>query len=68
MGHESMEEVLRIGSRILALPVIHGSGDFALEVRRIMLQQRFDCVAIPLPPSFQEDVEVPCSVCRCPPS
>ncbi len=51
------DTVLRIGSQVTALPIIHGSGDFALEVRRVMLQQRFDCVAVPLPPSFQEDVE-----------
>ena len=50
-------DVLKIGSRITALPIIHGSGDFALEVRRMMLEHRFDCVAVPLPPSFQEDVE-----------
>ena len=50
-------DVLKFGSRITALPIIHGSGDFALEVRRMMLEHRFDCVAVPLPPSFQEDVE-----------
>jgi hypothetical protein len=37
--------------------VIHGSGDFALAVRRLMLEESFDCVAVPLPPSFQADVE-----------
>ena len=57
MEQSSMEAVLRCGPRILVLPVIHGSGDCALEVRRIMLQQSFDCVAVPLPPSFQTDVE-----------
>ena len=57
MNDSTMESVLRIGPRILALPVIHGSADCALEVRRIMLQHSFDCVAVPLPPSFQEDVE-----------
>ena len=51
-----MLEVLRIGSRITALPVIHGSADCALEVRRVMLDQHFDCVAVPLPPSFRNDV------------
>lgn len=50
-------EVLQIGSHITALPIIHGSGDFALEVRRMMLEGDFDCIAVPLPPSFQEDVE-----------
>lgn len=39
------------------LPVIHGSGDFAWEVRRIMLENTFDCVAVPLPASFRDAVE-----------
>ena len=51
-----MSEVLRIGTRITAWPVIHGSADCALEVRRVMLDQHFDCVAAPLPPSFRNDV------------
>jgi len=42
---------------ITCLPIIHGSGDFAVEVRRRLLNERFDCVAVPLPPSFQADVE-----------
>ena len=50
-------DLLKIGPHITALPVIHGSGDFALEVRRMMLEQSFDVVAVPLPPSFQQDVE-----------
>ncbi|HZN36679.1 MAG TPA: hypothetical protein VFB80_22775, partial [Pirellulaceae bacterium] len=50
-------EVLQIGPRVTCLPVIHGSGDFALVVRRVMLERAFDCVAVPLPPSFQEAVE-----------
>lgn len=50
-------DVLRFGDRITVLPIIHGSGDFALEVRRVMLEQSFDCLAVPLPPSFQHDVE-----------
>ena len=50
-------EVLKIGDRVMALPVVHGSGDFAVEVRRMMLRHKFDCLAVPLPPSFQRDVE-----------
>lgn len=50
-------ELLRIGSRIAVLPVIHGSGQFALTVRRWMLETPFDCVAIPLPESFRSEVE-----------
>ncbi|MEK6258714.1 MAG: hypothetical protein AABP62_08840 [Planctomycetota bacterium] len=49
--------VLQFSDRVYSLPVIHGSGDFAIEVRRVMLSQRFDCLAVPLPPSFQHDVE-----------
>ncbi len=49
--------VLRFSEKITAFPVLHGSGDFALEVRRLMLQEPFDCVALPLPPSFQACVE-----------
>ncbi|MEQ8791052.1 MAG: hypothetical protein RIC55_32620 [Pirellulaceae bacterium] len=50
-------DVLNIGSRVTVLPVIHGSGDFSLEVRRVLLSQTFDCLAAPLPASFQQDVE-----------
>jgi hypothetical protein len=52
-----MYDALRISSKILAVPVIHGSGDAALAVRRMLLEQKFDCVAVPLPPSFQRPVE-----------
>lgn len=52
-----MSDVLRISPKIYALPVVHGSGDSALLVRRLLLEQRFDCVAVPLPPSFQQPVE-----------
>ncbi len=48
---------LKFSDRITCLPVIHGSGDFMLEVRRLMLDEKFDCVAVPLPPSFRNDVE-----------
>lgn len=50
-------KVLTLGRNIKLFPVIHGSGDFAVEVRRLMLAQRFDCLAVPLPPSFQSEVE-----------
>ena len=49
--------VLSISEKITVLPVIHGSGDFAIEVRRVMLEQHFDCLAVPLPPSFQAGTE-----------
>ncbi len=50
-------QFLRVGSRITLVPVLHGSGDFAVAVRRLLLAERFDCLAVPLPPSFQDDVE-----------
>ena len=52
-----MHPVLQIGPHVTALPIIHGSGDFAMEVRRVMLEHSFDCVAVPLPASFQAHVE-----------
>src|SRR5947209_12430744 len=51
------DDFLRIGPRIRCLPIIHGSGDFAIRVREELLSRPYDCVAVPLPPSFQEDVE-----------
>ena len=53
-----IHELLEIGPRVTALPVVHGSGDFAWEVRRLMLAHEFDCLAVPLPPSFQSLVEM----------
>jgi len=52
-----MHEILKFSPRVHCLPVVHGSGDFAVEVRRIMLTERFDCVAVPLPESFRTVVE-----------
>ena len=52
-----MHEFLTISPKISVAPVIHGSGDCAVEVRRLMLAQPFDCLAVPLPVSFQEEVE-----------
>ena len=50
-------DFLKISPQITVIPVIHGSGDCAIEVRRVMLERQFDCLAVPLPPSFQHDVE-----------
>ncbi|HTN03193.1 MAG TPA: hypothetical protein VL132_14995 [Planctomycetaceae bacterium] len=49
--------VLRFSDRITCLPIIHGSGDCAVEVRRFLLTNSCDCLAVPLPPSFQTGVE-----------
>lgn len=52
-----MHPVLKFSDKISCLPVVHGSGDFAIEVRRVMLSRSFDCLAVPLPRSFREHVE-----------
>ena len=46
-----------LSPRIRMLPIIHGSGDFAIVARDELLAEPYDCLAVPLPPSFQEDVE-----------
>src|SRR3954463_4932395 len=53
----SADDFLRIGPRVRVLPIIHGSGDFAIRVREELLERPYNCIAVPLPPSFQEDVE-----------
>jgi len=52
-----IDDCLRIGKRIVVAPVVHGSGDFAVAVRQLLLQESFDCLALPLPPSFKAQVE-----------
>ena len=49
--------LLRLGNQVAVLPVIHGSGQFGLTVRRWMLEEAFSCVAVPLPESFRQPVE-----------
>jgi hypothetical protein len=51
------DDVLALGRHISVIPVIHGSGDFAVEARRRLLDSDFDCLAVPLPRSFQKQVE-----------
>ena len=51
------DDFLTISPRVRVLPIIHGSGDFAIRVREELLSRPYDCLAVPLPPSFQDDVE-----------
>lgn len=51
------DDFLTIGPKVRVMPIIHGSGDFAVRVREELLSRPYDCLAVPLPPSFQEDVE-----------
>ena len=57
MTGATADDFLAIGPRVRVMPIIHGSGDFAVQVREELLSRPYDCVAVPLPPSFQEDVE-----------
>jgi hypothetical protein len=50
-------DFLTISPRIRVMPIIHGSGDFAIGVREELLNRPYECVAVPLPPSFQDEVE-----------
>ena len=52
-----MNSLLELSPRLWVLPVVYGSGDFALEVRRRLRDQPCDCVALALPPSFASAVE-----------
>jgi hypothetical protein len=53
----SADDFLTISPRIRVMPIIHGSGDFAIQVREELLSRPYQCVAVPLPPSFQDEVE-----------
>src|SRR5947209_18918633 len=54
---QGADDFLRLGERVRVLPIVHGSGDFAVRVREELLERPYDCLAVPLPPSFQEQVE-----------
>ncbi len=54
--NEDAHRIFDLDDGLFTLPVVHGSGDFALEVRKILFAKRWDCVAVPLPPSFRSDV------------
>jgi len=51
------QEVFRLTPKIDILPVRHGSGDFAQEIREYLLSRQLDCLALPLPPSVEHLVE-----------
>ncbi|HMW85259.1 MAG TPA: hypothetical protein PKD65_04510, partial [Nitrospira sp.] len=51
------DDVFRLSPRIELFPVLHGSGDVAQEVRDRLTDRRYDCLAVPLPPSFEHPLE-----------
>ncbi len=52
-----MSQILKLSDRIQFIPVVHGSGSFAREVRHQLLSRPCDCLAVALPPEFQQSVE-----------
>ena len=53
----TIDAVLRLSARVVVLPILHGSGDVAQEVRETLIASRFDCLAVPLPPSVESPLE-----------
>ncbi len=53
----SAADALQLSPRITILPIVHGSGDMAQEVRDLLMAAPWDCVALPLPPSVESAVE-----------
>ncbi|MBI4002519.1 MAG: hypothetical protein HY348_12140 [Nitrospira defluvii] len=51
------DSVFRLSPRLELFPILHGSGDVAQEVRDRMIERRWDCLAVPLPPSFERPLE-----------
>ncbi len=54
---QSTDAVFRLSPRIHVLPILHASGDVAQEVRDTLIARRYDCLAVPLPPSVEVSLE-----------
>ena len=67
MAHvaKTADAVLRLSPRIELLPILHASGDMAQEVRETLIERRFDCLAVPLPPSVEELCETAVEALPC---
>lgn len=52
-----MDTIFTLSKHIRFLPVVHGSGSFAREIRTRILSTKYDCLAVGLPPEFQNSVE-----------
>jgi hypothetical protein len=52
-----MKNIFSISEKIQILPVVHGSGNFSQAVRKKLLSDKCDCLAVCLPPEFQASVE-----------
>jgi len=50
------QDCFRLDDSITLLPVVHGCGQYARAVENWLLHRSFDCLAVPLPESFQSPV------------
>ena len=50
---ENAEAVLTLSPKIRILPIQHGSGNVAQEIRELLLSMQMDCLALPLPSSVE---------------
>lgn len=57
MGGSTTDAIFRLSPRIEVLPILHASGDMAQAVRETLIGRRFDCLAVPLPPSVERPLE-----------
>ncbi len=56
MTASAQNEFFRLGETLTLFPVIHESADYAQQVRAVILNGHYDCLAVALPPSFEEGV------------
>ncbi len=49
-------DILSMGKHIQCVPIIHGRSIFAQEVRRLFLENSYQCIAVELPSSLYEGV------------
>lgn len=52
----SSRDIFALSPRIDLVPILHGSGNMAQAVRDYLLERRRQCLAVPLPPSFENVV------------
>ncbi len=58
MASAAQNDFFRLGDALTLFPVIHESADYAQQVRAVILGGHYDCLAVALPPSFEEGVMV----------
>jgi len=46
---------IQLSEKISAFPIRHGRASFAMELRKLLWQEKFSCLAFALPKSLQED-------------